>query len=223
MERDELIRFVVNEVERQLAPRSAAAAAAATTLALVEPGPRVSGVLAGLRGRPEVAVVLVSRAAKDLAAATFPGALPDDPDRLESEVLPGIQTLLLPCLRPASSARIALGLDSGTVPRLTAAALWAGKRVVAAPGWLPEAGMPAYRAVFAAHLERLRSFGVILEGEASPAAAAVRLWERKLLTEADVIGLRASGVTRLTLPAGALVTSLAMDAVHRTGLQLERR
>ncbi|MFZ5826552.1 MAG: hypothetical protein ACOY94_19845 [Bacillota bacterium] len=229
MNREDLVRLVAAEVERRLAGE----AAPPRTLALVEPGPNLRQALSLLLAEQGVTGVLVSRAARAPEAEAFPPVmemLPDDPDRLEQEVLPGVERLLLPCLRPASAARIALGLDSGTVPRLTAAALFAGKRVTVVPGWSGTGGSPAYRALYDGYLERLRSFGVeVLAGGAGPAPAPEspqapgETYGGRLLTEADVLALAGRGVTRLALAPRTLVTALALDAARTRGLQLERR
>lgn len=236
MEREDLIRLVAAEVARRLEQESTGP----RTLALVEPGPAVRSALGLLLRWEGVTAVLVSRAAQVPEAAAFPELLPllpDDPDRLEREVLPRVQTLLLPSLRPASAARIALGMDSGTVPRLAAAALWAGKRVVAIPGWPMAGGSRAYRELHEGYLNRLRSFEVEVltpgaqPAEASPAQAAesdighapAETYSGRLLTEAEVLALAGRGIDRLILPQGSLVTALAIDAARMRGLQLERR
>ncbi len=227
MEREELIRLVTAEVERRLAAQQAEQPAP-RTLALVEPGPGFRSAISLMLKRESAAAVLVGGAAQMPEAAGLPALLPvlaDDPNHLERDVLSGIECLLLPCLRPATAARIALGLDGGTVPRLVSAALWAGKRIEAAVCWSRSAGPTAYRAMYEEYLERLRSFGVtLLEPEGGePDRPRSEAFHGKLLTEADVQRLSDGGLRRLVLEPSTLVTALAHDLVRLRGLQLERR
>ena len=220
-------------MERRLIPTAAVGGVVPVRrLALVEPGPRLPDVLARLVALGDVTAVLVSRADAGPEAEAFRQALPtlpDDPDRLEREVLPGVTEMLLPGLRPGSAARIALGLDSGTVPRLTQAALWAGKRVVVTPNW-PGTGTSGYRSVFAGHLDQLRSFGVVVLDAAAPTPLPGEppippevTYDQRLLTERDVFALLQRGVTRVAVPRGTLVTAQAVDTAREKGLQLLRR
>lgn len=225
MERDELVRLITAEVER----RVATARSVPHRLALLEPGPELPAAAKRLEALADVTIVPVGTARQALEAHTLRdklSLLPDDPDRLEAEVLPQVESLLVPNLRPGSAAAIALGLDTGTVPRLVQAALWAGKAVVVAPGWSP-AGPAALRRLFDDHLERLKALGIEVEccGTVPVGAPAVAeyVWDKKLLTEADLRALAARNVKQIVLPRGAIATALAVDAARAFGVTLVRR
>lgn len=237
MDKDEIIRQVLLEVERRLNPPQPV-----RLLALVEPGPGLPAVLGRLLQMGDVTAVLCGRAAEAPEAAGFKQmlpTLPDSIDSLERDVLPHLQTLILPNLRPGTAARIALGMDHGTVPYLTQAALWAGVPVAASPGW-GAAGPAAYRQLFDGYLQRLREFGVQVVlpdgGAAAPGASpdgagpapapqppAAFDYDGRLLTEADVLSLLLRRVKEVALRPGTIVTALALDTARAKGLRLIRR
>jgi hypothetical protein len=227
MEKDEIIRKVMAEVERRLQ-----SPAHPRRLALVEAGPGLTAVLGRLLQLGDVAAVLCGRAGAAVNAGAWGQllpTLPDEIDRLEQEVLPHLELLLLPNLRPGTAARIALGMDHGTVPYLAQAALWAGVKVAATPGWAG-GGPPAYRKLYDGYLQRLREFGVEVattSGEApgEPVAAGMDppVFEGKVLTANDVFTLLKQGTREVTLPATAIVTALAADTARGRGLRLIRR
>jgi hypothetical protein len=98
--------------------------------------------------------------------------------------------------------------------------------VVVAPGWSP-AGPAALRRLCDDHLERLKALGIEVErsGTAPVCAPAVAeyVWDKKLLTEADLRALAARNVKQIVLPRGAIATALAVDAARAFGVTLVRR
>lgn len=236
MERDEIIRKVIAEVEQRLA--ETAGRTGPRRLALVEPGPGLPAVLGRLLQVGDVTAVLCGRAARAPETSGWGQVLPllpDNIDQLERDVLPGLELLILPNLRPGTVARIALGMHQGTVPCLAQAALWAGVPIVATPGWDRQAGPEPYRQMFEGYLQRLREFGVQVDpapgasgGPAAPTAppvptAGAAPFEGRLLTEAGVLDLLTRNIRSVELPKGTLVTALALDTARARGLRLIRR
>ncbi|HEY3364342.1 MAG TPA: hypothetical protein VGK74_04760 [Symbiobacteriaceae bacterium] len=248
MDKDEIVRLVLAEVERRLNP--APPAPRPRRLALVEPGSGLPALLGRLLQMGNITVVLCGRAANTPEMAAFKQllpTLPDEIDRLERDVLPHLELLLLPNLRAGTAARIALGMDHGTVPYLTQAALWAGVPVATTPGW-SQGGPPAYRELFGGYLHRLQEFGVQVDLPGTtvpaglvpqapdaqppmaqppmaqpPATPPPATFEGRVLTESDVLSLLLRQVSEIVLPPGTLVTALALDTARAKGLRLIRR